>query len=91
MADETLTPGSVRRVTILRQFLKEGIYPKAVGPLLQLIEEEHVACCLCEPLCLDETCTCEEDAHLDPDCYRLRDALRTVLKRHYGDLEKKDG
>lgn len=83
MASETLTPGSKQRVTILTALLRVGMHPKTLEPLFDLVSLEHVACCLCEPICLDENCDCVEDSHLDPDCYSLRDALRRVIERYF--------
>jgi len=88
MGTEDLTPGSIRRITILKEILKAGLTAKALVPLLKLFDLEHVSGCLCESLCLDEECDCAEDAHLDPDCYYLRQGLRKATEDFYGYKEE---
>jgi hypothetical protein len=77
---EVLEPGVQRRITIFAALLEAGLPPAAFQPLADLVAGAHVSGCYCEPLCLDDQCDCADDAHTDPDCYRLRDALFTAMK-----------
>lgn len=83
MPTESDSPDLQRYRVILREILEPGMSDRSALPLYKLLQMLHASGCLCEPLCLENpTCTCPDDAHLDTECYKLRETLCGDLERY---------